>query len=62
MRAGKAAGDLYNPGKRIKGDAAVSEEAVGLDCSGFVSRCWKLPKKYGTGMLPNLCQLLGGPA
>jgi hypothetical protein len=61
VRAGKAAGDLYNPGKRVKGDAAVSSEAVGVDCSGFISRCWKLPKKYGTSTLPELCIALRSP-
>lgn len=55
VRAGKAAGDLYSADKRRLGDAAVSTEAVGVDCSGFVSRCWKLPKKYGTANLPALC-------
>jgi hypothetical protein len=62
LRAGKAAGDLYNAGKRAKADAAVSSEAVGIDCSGFISRCWKLPKKYGTSMLPDLCSTLRNPA
>jgi hypothetical protein len=62
VRAGKAAGDLYNPGKRVKADSAVSSEAVGVDCSGFISRCWKLSKKYGTSTLPELCIALGSPA
>jgi hypothetical protein len=62
VRAGKAAGDLYNPGKRAKADAAVSSEAVGIDCSGFISRCWKLPKKYGTSTLTDLCTVLKSPA
>lgn len=61
VRAGKAAGDLYNPGKRAKADAAVSSEAVGVDCSGFISRCWKLSKKYGTGTLPEICTTLRNP-
>lgn len=58
VRAGKAAGDLYTPEKRRLGDAAVSSDAVGLDCSGFISRCWKLSKKYGTANLPGLCEAL----
>jgi hypothetical protein len=62
VRAGKAAGDLYNRGKRVKGDSAVSSEAVGVDCSGFISRCWKLPKKYGTSTLRELCAALSSPA
>ncbi|MBU1717876.1 MAG: hypothetical protein KKA07_02270, partial [Bacteroidetes bacterium] len=28
--------------------------AVGVDCSGFVSRAWNLPNKYGTSTLPNI--------
>jgi hypothetical protein len=62
VRDGKAAGDLYNPGKRAKADAAVSSDAVGVDCSGFISRCWKLPKKYGTSTLTDLCTVLRSPA
>lgn len=26
----------------------------GLDCSGFVSRCWNLSSHYGTGQLPEV--------
>lgn len=55
---GKAAGDIYSIGKRRRGNAAVSDEAVGIDCSGFISRCWKLPEKYGTATLPGLCSAL----
>jgi len=62
LRAGKAAGDLYNSGKRQKADAAVSAYAVGVDCSGFISRCWKLGKKYGTSTLPSLCVALRSTA
>ncbi len=51
VRAGKAAGDLYTLEKRRKGNGAVSADAVGIDCSGFISRCWKLPRKYGTATL-----------
>lgn len=52
LRAGKAAGDLYNAEKRRQGGAAVSSHAVGIDCSGFISRCWRLSSKRGTGTLP----------
>lgn len=62
VRSGKAAGDLYDASKRQMADRAVSDYAVGIDCSGFVSRCWKLRKKYGTGMLPDLCKPLASPA
>jgi hypothetical protein len=62
LRAGKAAGDLYSFAKRRRGNAAVSSAAVGIDCSGFVSRCWKLPFKHGTGTLCKVCQSLDSPA
>ncbi len=61
VKAGLAAGDLYNAEKRRLADAAVSSEAVGVDCSGFISRCWKLPKKHGTSNLPELCVRLRSP-
>jgi cell wall-associated NlpC family hydrolase len=62
VRAGKAAGDLYNAEKRRKGGAAVSAEAVGVDCSGFISRCWKLDEKKDTGSLAALCTKLNSCA
>lgn len=58
VRAGKAAGDLYNSEKRRLGGKAVSGSAVGLDCSGFVSRCWKLTEKQSTSSLAGLCTKL----
>lgn len=58
VKAGKAAGDLYTAEKRRLGDKAVSHQAVGVDCSGFISRCWKLPQKFGTSTLPRLCRPL----
>jgi hypothetical protein len=36
----------------------VSDKAVGVDCSGFVSRCWKLPEQYSTQQLPELSDFL----
>ena len=62
LRAGKAAGDLYSSEKRRLADTAVSSQAVGVDCSGFISRCWKLRKKYGTVTLGSICKRLGTPA
>jgi len=62
VRAGKAAGDVYTPDKRRLGGNAVSGDAVGIDCSGFVSRCWKLPRKYDTSNLAEICQKLPSPA
>ena len=55
LRAGKAAGDIYTPAKRNGLESAVSRQAVGIDCSGFISRCWKLEKNYSTRSLPEIC-------
>src|ERR1043166_7888540 len=37
IRAGKAGGDVYAAEKRRLGGKAVSGEAVGVDCSGFIN-------------------------
>ena len=36
----------------------VSSYAVGVDCSGFVSRCWGTSSKYGTSTIPNISTAL----
>lgn len=59
IREGKAAGDVYTDAKRAALDDAVSADAVGIDCSGFISRCWKLPRSYSTRELPLLCRSIG---
>jgi hypothetical protein len=56
VRAGKAAGDIYTAEKRRLLDDAVSRHAVGIDCSGFISRCWQLPRSYSTRELATLCE------
>lgn len=58
IRAGKAAGDIYTAQKRRRGAAAVSDAAVGIDCSGFICRCWKLKKRYSTWSLASICEKL----
>jgi hypothetical protein len=62
IRAGKAAGDVYTQEKRRLGDKAVSADAVGVDCSGFINHCWKLTARYSTHSLPSICQKLSSPA
>ncbi len=62
VRAGKAAGDVYTPEKRRLGGAAVSGEAVGIDCSGFVSRCWRLAKRQSTATFASICRPLASAA
>lgn len=61
LARGQAAGDRYTSEKRRLGGAAVSAAAVGVDCSGFVSRCWRLEKKHSTGMLVAVCTRLASP-
>jgi hypothetical protein len=55
---GSAAGDVSTPDKRRLDQAAVSAEAAGVDCSGFVSRCLKLPSVHDTSQLPAVCSVL----
>lgn len=51
---GRAAGDISTSAKRAGGDAVVSQAATGIDCSGFVSRCWRLSQPYSTAQLPQI--------
>ena len=55
LRAGRFAGDVYSAEKRRLLDDAVSTHAVGIDCSGYISRCWRLPRSFSTRELPQLC-------
>jgi hypothetical protein len=55
VAAGSAAGDVSSPEKRRADNAAVSPHAAGVDCSGFVSRCLKLPAVLDTAQLPSVC-------
>lgn len=52
---GSAAGDVSTPEKRRADNAAVSAQAAGVDCSGFVSQCLKLPSVHDTTQLPAVC-------
>ena len=55
IQSGKYAGDVYTKDKRKQLDKAVSKQAVGVDCSGFVSRCLGLTRSYSTRDLPGIC-------
>ncbi|MFK7850611.1 MAG: hypothetical protein AB8D78_06495 [Akkermansiaceae bacterium] len=52
---GKKAGDIANTYKVRNDNAAISNESVGIDCSGFISRCWQLSEHVSTKDLPALC-------
>ena len=58
LARGEAAGDIQTPEKRRLDDAATSAEACGIDCSGFVSRCWRLRTAHSTRKLPGICDRL----
>ena len=49
---GHAAGDVSSPAKRRADNSGVSAHAAGVDCSGFVSRCLKLPVRARYRKLP----------
>ncbi len=61
LRKGRAAGDVYTADKRRKGGAAVSGDCVGIDCSGFVSRCWALKNRESTSSLGGISKRLDSP-
>ena len=61
IAAGGAAGDASSPAKRAADNAAVSNQAAGVDCSGFISRCLKLPVVHDSARLPSVCDVLPGP-
>ena len=55
LARGEVAGDISTPAKRKLGDAGASRHSAGIDCSGFVSRCWGLSRPYSTRQLPEIC-------
>ncbi len=54
LEKGKKAGDIANSYKINRDNAVVSQGSVGVDCSGFVSRCWGLCKPVSTKELPTI--------
>jgi len=58
LRQGKWAGDICTEKKRAMLDNAVSLQTAGIDCSGFISRCWRLSKSYSTREMPQICDPL----
>lgn len=58
LSKGAKAGDVGNAAKRKLGDEGVSMESCGIDCSGFVSRCWNLARPYSTRELHKICDPL----
>lgn len=58
LRQGKLAGDIYTAEKRKGLESARSKHTVGADCSGFISRCWKLDWHCSTRSIPKICNKL----
>lgn len=58
IAVGKKAGDIANDAKRKLGDPGTSMDSCGIDCSGFVSRCWNLKRPYSTRELHKICDRL----
>jgi len=56
VRAGQPAGDTYTAEKRRLLEAGTSKVAVGIDCSGLVSRCWNLPHPFSTRTITRFCE------
>lgn len=52
IAVGKKGGDVATDEKIAYNNAAISRESVGVDCSGFLSRCWKLTEHISTPDLP----------
>lgn len=56
----KASAGVYT-GSDYTSDVSPSDNyCVGVDCSGFVSRCWRKSSKYGTSTLPDISYALSG--
>ena len=55
LQRGEFAGDISTSAKRLLGDEGTSSEACGIDCSGLVSRCWRLDRPHSTRQLPSIC-------
>ncbi|MES2982632.1 MAG: hypothetical protein V4727_09990 [Verrucomicrobiota bacterium] len=58
LERGEFAGDISTKTKRELGDSGTSKRACGIDCSGFISRCWRLERSYSTKELPSICRKL----
>ena len=61
IASGLAGGDVSSPAKRRANNAGVSRFAAGLDCSGYVSKCLKLPTVHDTSQLPSVCEVIADP-
>jgi hypothetical protein len=58
LQRGLRAGDVFSPEKRALDNAAVSASTAGIDCSGFISRCWRLSAPFSTYEIAKICEPL----
>jgi hypothetical protein len=58
LQRGLRAGDVYTPAKRALNNSAVSDSCAGIDCSGFISRCWRLSAPFSTYEIAKICEPL----
>jgi hypothetical protein len=58
IRQGRPAGDAFTAQKRDMNNSAVSSHAVGVDCSGLVARCWRMPASFSTYEIAKHCDRL----
>ena len=58
LKRGFGAGDVYSEEKRALDDDAVSNLCAGIDCSGFISRCWRLSAPFSTHEIAKICDPL----
>lgn len=54
LQRGQKAGDKCTSSQKCGGRNCGSSEAVGVDCSGLISRLWELGQKYSTRSLPSV--------
>jgi len=59
IRAGACGGDVYKRSIELSGYGSYDSDAVGIDCSGFVSRSWNLKGQKTTKSLPDISKELG---
>lgn len=59
IRAGACGGDVYKRSIELSTDGASNTNAVGIDCSGFISKAWDQNVKYSTRSIPKAFRELG---
>lgn len=58
LKRGLFAGDAYTQEKRALNNDAISKFCAGIDCSGFISRCWRLAAPFSTYEISLICDPL----